>query len=116
MQPASWPAFSLRIKMNLYIVRLITGEDLIGELEVHKTKDHRHTYKLTNVGIVQLVPTQTGVGISLYPYAPYAEESEFTFKEEHVMTTYKPSVDLQNNYSKMFGSGIQIATSLNSLK
>ncbi len=98
--------------MSLYIVRLVTGEDLIGELEVAKTKDHEHKYKLTNVGIVQLVPTKDGVGVSLYPYAPYAEESEFTFKEEHVMTTYKPSVDLQNNYSRMFGSGIQIATSI----
>jgi hypothetical protein len=98
--------------MNLYIVRLITGEDLIGELETYKTKDLEHKYKLTNVGIVQLVPTKDGVGISLYPYAPYAEQSEFTFKEEHVMTTYKPSLDLENNYSRVFGSGIQIASSI----
>jgi hypothetical protein len=98
--------------MNLQIVRLITGEDLIGELEVVKSEKHHHIYKMTNVGIVQLVPTKDGVGISLYPYAPYAEESEFTFKEEHVMTTYKPSLDLQNNYSQMFGSGIQIASSI----
>jgi len=34
------------------------------------------------------------------------------FKEQHVMTTYKPSVDLENNYSRMFGSGIQIASSI----
>ena len=99
--------------MSLYIVRLITGEDLIGDLEISKTKDNEHKYKMTNVGIVQLVPTKDGVGISLYPYAPYAEQSEFIFKENHVMTTYKPSVDLQNNYSRMFGSGIQIASSFN---
>ena len=99
--------------MSLQIVRLITGEDLIGELDMVKALNHEHKkYKLTNVGIVQLVPTKDGVGISLYPYAPYAEESEFTFKEEHVMTTYKPSLDLQNNYSQMFGSGIQIASSI----
>ena len=99
--------------MSLYIVRLVTGEDLIGELDITKSKDHEHKYyKMTNVGIVQLVPTKDGVGISLYPYAPYADQSEFTFKEEHVMTTYKPSVDLHNNYSRMFGSGIQIATSI----
>jgi len=98
--------------MSLYIVRLITGEDLIGELEISKTKDNEHKYKMKNVGMVQLVPTKDGVGVSLYPYAPYAEQSEFIFKEQHVMTTYKPSVDLQNNYSRMFGSGIQIATSI----
>ena len=67
--------------MSLYIVRLITGEDLIGELDITKSKDHEHKYyKMKNVGIVQLVPTKDGVGVSLYPYAPYAEESEFTFK------------------------------------
>ena len=94
------------------MTEVITGEDLIGELDITKSKDHEHKYyKMKNVGIVQLVPTKDGVGISLYPYAPYAEDSEFTFKEEHVMTTYKPSVDLQNNYSRMFGSGIQIASS-----
>ena len=99
--------------MSLYIVRLITGEDLIGELDVLKTQNQEHKkYKLTNVGIVQLVQTKDGVGISLYPYAPYAEQSEFTFKEEHVMTTYKPSLDLENNYSRVFGSGIQIASSI----
>lgn len=98
--------------MSIYIVRLITGEDLIGELDISKTKDHEHKYKMKNVGIVQIVPTKDGVGISLYPYAPYAEDSEFTFKEDHVMTTYKPSIDLQNNYSRMFGSGIQIAQSI----
>jgi len=99
--------------MNLYIVRLITGEDLIGDLDVVKTLNHEHKkYKMKNVGIVQLVPTKEGVGISLYPYAPYAADNEFIFKEEHVMTTYKPSVDLENNYSRMFGSGIQIASSI----
>jgi hypothetical protein len=99
--------------MSLYIVRLVTGEDLIGELNIIENPNpERKKYKLTNVGIVQLVPTKEGVGISLYPYAPYAEESEFTFKEEHVITTFKPSLDLENNYSRMFGSGIQIASSI----
>jgi hypothetical protein len=94
--------------MTVKIVRLTTGEDLIGELEVLNNS----RYKVTDVGIVQLVSTQTGVGISLYPFAPYAEKSEFIFKEEHVLTTFNPSVDLLNNYSQMFGSGIQIASSI----
>jgi hypothetical protein len=93
--------------MTLYIVRLITGEDLIGELTVRDD-----IYTLKNVGIVQLVPTKDGVGISLDPYAPYAKISEFVFKEQHVMTTYEPSLELENNYSRIFGSGIQIASSI----
>ena len=91
--------------MTIAVIKLITGEEIIGEIDIQPTY-----VILTNVGVVQLVPTQTGVGMSLYPFAPYAEESEFSFKNEHIITSFEPSVDLRNNYNKMFGSGIQIAS------
>ena len=91
--------------MTIGVIKLITGEEIIGEIEIQPSY-----VTLTNVGVVQLVPTQTGVGMSLYPFAPYAEESKFSFKNEHIITSFEPSVDLRNNYNKMFGSGIQIAS------
>lgn len=87
------------------VVRIISGEELIGEVQETSTG-----LTLTNVGVVTLVQTPTGVGISLYPFAPYAETSEFTFKQDHIVTTFEPSLDLRNNYSKMFGSGIQLVS------
>lgn len=90
---------------NVKVIRIISGEELIGDFE-----DTGDQIKLINVGVVSLVPTQTGVGISLYPFAPYAEESSFSFKKDHVVTTFLPSTDLLNNYNRMFGSGIQIAS------
>ena len=97
--------------MTIRVIRLMNGEDLIGSLEVSSKKDSGLVYKLKDVGTINLVSTKDGgVGISLFPFAPYAEESEFTFKEEHVVTTFSPSVDLINNYNRMFGSGIQIAS------
>lgn len=92
--------------MTIAVIKLITGEEIIGEIEIQPTH-----VSLTNVGVVQLVPTQTGVGMSLYPFAPYAEESHFSFKNEHIITSFEPSTDLRNNYNKMFGTGIQIVKS-----
>ena len=68
--------------MTIAVIKLITGEEIIGEIEIQPAY-----VTLTNVGVVQLVPTQTGVGMSLYPFAPYAEESKFSFKNEHIITS-----------------------------
>ena len=88
------------------VIRLINGEELIGEC-----KDEGPIgIELSKVGIVQMIPTQKGVNIGLYPFAPYAKEEDFIFKQDHILTTFTPDVDLLNNYNKMFGSGIQIAS------
>ena len=71
--------------MTIGVIKLITGEEIIGEIEIQPSY-----VTLTNVGVVQLVPTQTGVGMSLYPFAPYAEESKFSFKNEHIITSFEP--------------------------
>jgi hypothetical protein len=84
----------------------VNGEDLIGEF-VEETSDG---IVIMNVGSVALVPTKTGVGMSIYPFAPYAAESYFTFKQQHIVTQFEPGTDLLNNYNKIFGSGIQIAS------
>lgn len=91
--------------MNIKCIRMTTGEDIIGEFEETET-----TVTLINAGSVALVPTKTGVGMSIYPFAPYAAESNFTFKKEHIITMFEPGKDLLNNYNKIFGSGIQIAS------
>jgi hypothetical protein len=99
--------------MTVKILKMITGEELIGELELVKKSDHHNDYKLKNVGMVQMVPTQTGVGLSLYPFAPYTEEDTYYFKHEHVMTTMTPGTELLNNYNRVFGSGIQLVEKSN---
>lgn len=90
--------------MNIKVIRLLNGEELIGkysESPTHAT--------LEKVGIVQMIPTQKGVNIGLFPFAPYAEEETFEFSHEHIVTSFTPGTDLLNNYNRMFGSGIQIA-------
>ena len=90
--------------MNIKVIRLVNGEELIGKYSESPTH-----VELENVGVVQMIPTQTGVNIGLFPFAPYAEEETFEFSHEHIVTSFTPSTDLLNNYNRMFGSGIQIA-------
>ena len=95
---------------NITILKLITGEELIGDV----IEAHHHAngidYEIKDVAIVQMVPTQTGVGLSLFPFAPYTEDKTHIFRSNHVMLSMQPGVDLINNYNRMFGSGIQIAS------
>lgn len=102
--------------MSIKIIKLVTGEELIGELVSAKTVIAASgtpgdvDYELKDVAIVQMVPTQTGLGLSLFPFAPYTEDKTHTFRGKHVILSMDPGVDLINNYNKMFGSGIQIAS------
>lgn len=92
--------------MEIKVIRLVNGEEIIGDW----VSGADNSYTLRKPAIVQMMPTQTGVNIGLFPFAPYAEETTFEFRRDHVVTTFTPDTDLLNNYNQMFGSGIQIAT------
>jgi len=97
--------------MSIKIIKLVTGEELIGELvNVNPGSDGDFIYEIKEVAIVQMVPTQTGLGLSLFPFAPYTEDRSHFFSTKHIIITMDPGVELINNYNKMYGSGIQIAT------
>ena len=88
---------------------MINGEELIGEL----TNDNATFFKLKNVAVVHMVPSQSGnMSIALVPFAPYAEENEFSFDTAHRTTTFSPSVDLLNNYNRLYGSGLVVAKTM----
>lgn len=97
--------------MSIKIIKLVTGEELIGELvSSNRTVDGEVDYEIKDVAIVQMVPTQTGLGLSLFPFAPYTEDKTHAFRGKHIIIAMDPGVDLINNYNKMYGSGIQIAS------
>lgn len=86
--------------------QLINGQDIIGEVTEDETK-----YFVRDPAAIHLVPNQnnTSYGVALMPYTPYAEFNKITLSKDKVMLEFDPSTDLRNNYSKMFGSGIEIA-------
>lgn len=93
---------------GIKIIKLITGEEMIGDME--QISDN---VTVRNPATVHLVPNQAGtMGIAMVPFAPYAEEDAFMFNLSHIMTSYTPGTDLRNQYSQRFGSGLVVAKTL----
>ena len=88
------------------VIRLMNGEELIGKLKSTTTADN---IVLADVASVQMMPSQKGLSVGLFPFAPYAETNEFMFDARHIVTYFKPSTDLLNNYNQMYGSGLVVA-------
>ena len=88
------------------VLQLVTAQEIIGEVT-----DHADTFTVKNPATIHMVPQQNGgsFGIGLIPFMPYLDGSEVSINKDKVVITAEPSVDMRNNYNKMFGSGIQIA-------
>ena len=68
------------------------------------------------VQVVNVPPTQDNPqgGIAFSPFVEYASEflTGFKIKRDDVLMINTPVVELENQYNQIFGSGIQIASSL----
>ena len=82
--------------MNVKIIKLISGEELIGEFN-EKT--------ITNP-VVMVPVSDKSIGFS--PWMPYSEDKSFILKEEQIQIIATPSKVIANEYNKAFGSGIVI--------
>ena len=82
--------------MNVKIVRLVSGEELIGDW-------NKETNTITNpVVMIPVAKDQLG----FQPWVPYAEEKAMILKEQHIIIVLTPDVKLQNEYSRVYGSGL----------
>jgi len=84
--------------VNVKIVKLISGEELIGEFDEVK-------YTINNP--VVMIPVNNEK-IAFSPWMPYAEDKLFTLKKDQVLVLATPSKTIANEYSRAFGSGIVI--------
>ena len=84
--------------MNIKVIRIVSGEELIGDW-------NRETNTITSpVVMVPLGKDQLG----FQPWIPYAEDKEITFKEQHIVVVLTPDTKLQNEYNRVFGSGLLV--------
>ena len=82
--------------MNIKIVRIISGEELIGDW-------NKETNTVTNpVIMIPVAKDQLG----FQPWIPYSEEEKMILKEQHIIIVLTPDVKLQNEYSRVYGSGL----------
>jgi hypothetical protein len=94
------------------IVKLVTGEEVIGEVE-----NSTDTTKLTlkSPCALHLVPSRSNpdqVGMALVPYASQGKEHKVAIAISAIVWEQEPVDELRNQYNSIFGNGIVIAKSL----
>jgi len=92
---------------NVVCLKMLTGEDVIGDV-VSETVDE---FTVKNPAAVVIQPDELGrMGVALMPYAPFAKNGQMVIFKHALAGRMEIDVNLQNEYSRRFGSGIQIAS------
>jgi len=92
--------------MNIKAFKLITGEEVIAEVE----KETDFDYFIVNPVGIAIVRGQDGrpnVGFTPFPiHAEQKSGAKMTIATMNVVYVYVPAEDFINNYNQIFGSGI----------
>ena len=98
--------------MSLKLITLKTNHTLLGDVD-------DTSFEVTIKKPVQVIgvppsPQNPQGGIAFSPFVEYAEEfvTGFTLNRDDILFFSTPVKELINQYNDIFGSGIQIATSL----
>jgi hypothetical protein len=93
--------------MKLLAMKLITGEEILGEIESESETE----FVIQNaVGIAVIRDPKTGqpsVGFAPFPiHAEQERDSTIAIAKKNVVYSYVPAQDFVDNYNQIFGSGI----------
>jgi hypothetical protein len=96
--------------MTVKLITFKTNQTIIASVVVENNA--RITVKETVQVIVQ--PSKDGPMMGFSPFLEYAQEFKtgITFDVSDILCITSPVIELENEYSKLFGSGIQIASSI----
>ena len=84
--------------MNIKVIRLVTTEELIGEWDQEKS---------SILNPVVMVPVSKDK-IGFQPWITLSDDEEIFLKDQHIMAIVTPDIKLQNEYNRVFGSGLVI--------
>ena len=93
--------------MAVKVYKLINGEDIIAEIE----NDTPTEITLKNPAAIVVQQTEDGrVGAAFAPYSPFAKDNTITIYKTSIAGYMEIDVKLINEYNRIFGSGIMIAS------
>ena len=90
---------------KIKVFKLINGEEIIAEI-FNNFAEH---IELKSPAQIVMQQTKEGVGVALAPYMPYATANIDLYRHA-IASSATPDVKMENEYSRLFGSGIQIAS------
>jgi len=89
---------------EIRLVKIITGEMLLGKFDAAKNV-------LTDVAVLQTIPTQQGVQMMLLPYGyPFDQDFAGEISYAHVLYTYKKYPDELNTKYMEAVSNLTLST------
>ena len=92
--------------MAIKLLTLKTNHTIMGEIE------NKGDYEIKQPVQVVIQPTKDGPTIGFLPFVEFAKEFKtgFRISASDVLFESTPIVELENQYNKLFGSGIEIAS------
>jgi len=92
--------------MDIKILKLITGEEVLGEVE-SESETEIVISNPVGVAIVRGKDGQPNVGFAPFPlHSEQKTGQTIAFYKKNVVYSYVPAEDFINNYNQIFGSGI----------
>lgn len=87
------------------VFKLISGEELISKCDLRNDGN----YLLDSPASIMMQRTEQGVGVGLAPYMPYSS-GKITLHSGSIAASADVDIKMENEYNRLFGSGIQIAS------
>ena len=87
---------------DLRIFKLITGEEIIGEVIEGQGNSPGYEYKVKNISMLMVNQSEKGFGVVPVPWAMNVKDGEVTLLSEHVIYTGEPRKELIEMYEKIF--------------
>lgn len=87
---------------NLFLIRLTTGEEIMGEILVRDDK----IVQVKNPVRIVVMPSKTdpkNPSVAFAPFIQWSDDKELTLNANHVITTATPISEFVNQYNGMFG-------------
>ena len=92
--------------MKIYAIKLVTGEELIGEVEM-ETEVKMVIKNPLGIAIVRGKDGQPNVGFAPFPlHTEQKSGSTIAIAKKNVVYYYVPAEDFISNYNQIFGAGI----------
>ena len=84
--------------INVKLIRIITGEEVVAEL-LSETEE-----SITIQNTLVLLPTNSGVGFAPWATVISKDKPEITISKSHIVYLAELREDVANKYNEMFGS------------
>lgn len=91
--------------MTLRILRLLTGEEILGDI-VSETDTH---YRIENPCSIGLSVGQSGKpALNMQPMLILSDQKVVNIKKDHVTFDVSVANEIQNKYNEIYGAGIVV--------